>query len=119
VSRDDLQRLRDIETACAKIVRHTEGRGRDEVFADELRFDGILLNLHIIGEAVKSLSEDLRLRYIDVPWRRIAGMRDFISHVYFGIDLHIVWDTVTRDVPELLARIREIIELEAPTADRD
>jgi len=116
VSRDVLERLRDIENACAKIVRHTEGRSRDDVFADELRFDGILLNLHIIGEAVKSLPEDLRLRYFNVPWRRIAGMRDFISHLYFAIDLHIVWDTVTRDVPELLDRIREILEEESPPA---
>ena len=96
MSRDVHQRLRDIETACSKIVRHTEGLDRDEVFADELRFDGILLNLHTIGEAVKNLPEDLQLRYFDVPWRRIAGMRDFISHAYFAIDLHIVWDTVNR-----------------------
>jgi uncharacterized protein with HEPN domain len=119
VSRDVFQRLHDIESACGKIVRHTEDHSRDEVLADELRFDGILLNLHIIGEAVKGLPEDLRLRYSDVPWRRISGMRDFISHLYFAIDLDIVWDTVTRDVPELLERIREIIGFETRTADPD
>jgi uncharacterized protein with HEPN domain len=117
VSRDVVQRLRDIEAACSKILRHTAGLARDEAFADELRFDGILLNLHVIGEAVKNLPEDLQLRYFDVPWRRIAGMRDFISHAYFAVDLDIVWDTVTRDVPELLGRIREILELEAPASD--
>ena len=80
---------------------------------DELVFDGILLNLHIIGEAVKALPENLRLSYPDVPWRRISGMRDFISHAYFAVDLDIIWDTITRDVPELLERLRQIIEKES------
>ena len=113
--RDAVERLRDIEAACSKIVRHTEGRPRDQVLANELQLDGILLNLHIIGEAVKGLPEELRARYSDVPWRRIAGMRDFIAHAYFAVDLEIVWDTVCRDVPELQVRIRQIIECEMPS----
>lgn len=112
MSRDSLQRLQDIQAACEKIIRHTTGLSRDEAFADQLRFDGLLLNLHTIGEAVKNLPEDLRRRHSHVPWRRIAGMRDFISHVYFAIDLDIVWDTVTRDIPELPGWIRTIVEIE-------
>ena len=112
MSREVLERLGDIQAACTKIITFTQGRLRDEVLANELELDGILLNLHVIGEAVKSLPEDLRRRYPDVPWRRIAGMRDFISHAYFAVDLDIVWDTVCRDVPELLLRAREIIERE-------
>ena len=116
VSREVLERLGDIQAACTKIITFTQGRLRDEVLANELELDGILLNLHVIGEAVKSLPEDLRRRYPDVPWRRIAGMRDFISHAYFAVDLDIVWDTVCRDVPELLLRAREIIEREGQQA---
>lgn len=113
MSRDWSLRLEDIETACDKIIRHSHGLTQDEVFADELRLDGILLNLHVIGEAVKHLPTDLRERHPDVPWRRIAGMRDFVAHLYFAVDLDIVWDTVTRDVPELAERIRQIQRLES------
>lgn len=119
MSRDWSLRLEDIETACDKILRHSAGRDRNEAFSDELRLDGILLNLHIIGEAVKHLPEQVRARYPEVPWRRIAGMRDFVAHLYFAVDLDIVWDTVTRDVPELAERIRVIREQETGDAGPD
>jgi uncharacterized protein with HEPN domain len=45
VSRDLLLFLQDIETSCTKIIRYTEGLTRDQVFTDELRFDGVLFNL--------------------------------------------------------------------------
>lgn len=82
---------------------------RRAAFADVLRFDGILFNLQIIGEAVKKLPQELRLRYPDVPWREIAGLRDFVAHAYFALDLNILWDAIQRDVPALLTRVREIL----------
>jgi uncharacterized protein with HEPN domain len=109
VSRDALLLLEDIEKSCAKIARYADGLTRDQVFTDELRFDGILLNLHVIGEAVKKLPESLRARYPDVAWREIAGLRDFVAHAYFALDLDILWDAIRRDVPALLDRTREMI----------
>jgi uncharacterized protein with HEPN domain len=53
VSREALLFLEDIEKSCAKIVRYTEGLERDQVFVDEMRFDAVLFNLHVVGEAVK------------------------------------------------------------------
>jgi uncharacterized protein with HEPN domain len=66
VSRDPLLFLEDIEKSCEKVLRYTEGRSKDRVFEDDIRADAVLLNLHIIGEAVKKLSGDLRERYADV-----------------------------------------------------
>jgi uncharacterized protein with HEPN domain len=94
VSRDPLLLLEDIEKSCDKVVRYTD------------------LNLHIIGEAVKKLPDDLRERYPDVAWREIAGLRDFIAHAYFALDPDILWDAVQNDVPALLDSVREIIRSE-------
>ena len=98
-------------------VRYTEGRSKDQVFEDDIRADAVLLNLHIIGEAVKKLPGDLRERHPDVAWREIAGLRDVIAHAYFALDADILWDAVERDVPALLDAVREIIRTESRGED--
>jgi uncharacterized protein with HEPN domain len=88
------------------------GRTRDEVLADELRFDAIVRNIHIIGEAVKNLPSEWRQKYPDVPWREIAGLRDFVAHAYFALDLDILWNAIQEEVPALLRGVEEILEEE-------
>ena len=112
MSRDPLVLLEDIEKSCAKVVRYTEGLSKDAVFREEVRLDAVLLNLHVIGEAVKKLPADLRERYPEVAWREIAGLRDFIAHAYFALDLDIIWDAIERDVPALHGAMRRIIATE-------
>ena len=117
MSRDPLLFLEDIEKSCEKLHRYTEGRSKDQVFQDDVRADAVLLNLHIIGEAVKKLPDDLRERYPEVAWREIAGLRDFIAHAYFALDSDILWDAVEHDVPELLDAVKRIIRAEKEGGD--
>jgi len=77
-----------------------------------MRFDAVLYNLHVIGEAVKNLPDDFRRRHPEVAWREIAGMRDFVAHAYFALDLDILWDAIRHDVPALLDRVTAIAERE-------
>jgi len=62
-----------------------------------------------LGEAVKRLSVEFRERHSDVPWSRIAGMRDRIIHGYDSVDLDEVWNAVTIHVPELAARLEPLM----------
>lgn len=103
MSRDPLLLLEDIEKSCTKVVRYTEGRSKDDVFQDDVRIDAVLLNLHVIGEAVKKLPLDLRERHPRVAWREIAGLRDVIVHAYFALDPDIIWDA---GVGAFMARLR-------------
>ena len=112
MSREALLFLEDIEKSCAKIIRYTGDLERDQVFVDEMRFDAILFNLHVVGEAVKKLPLDLRDRYPDIAWREITGLRDFVAHAYFALDLDILWDAIRQDIPALLVRTREMIAIE-------
>jgi uncharacterized protein with HEPN domain len=110
VSRNPLLFLEDIEQSCTRIGRYIEGLTRDQVFADELRLDGILFNLQVIGEAVKRLPAELRDEYPKVAWREIAGLRDFVAHAYFALDLEILWDAIRKGIPTLKLQIGEILK---------
>lgn len=63
--------------------------------------DSIIRRIEIIGEAVKNLPAEVKSNYPDVPWKKIAGMRDVLIHEYFGIDLELTWQVVQKDIPDL------------------
>src|SRR5207253_966406 len=92
----------------AKRVRDYTRGGRGPFLANTMAQDAAIRNLEIIGEAVKNLSEAIRAANPDVPWKRIAGMRDEVIHRYFGVDLDIVWQVVERHLPALVARVETI-----------
>ena len=70
-------------------------------------------SLEIIGEAVKKLPDDLRVKYPQIDWKDIAGMRDVLIHDYFGVDYELVWDVVKNEIPTLRFQIEQIIDLES------
>lgn len=106
--KDDRIYLRHIREAIQDIEQYASV-GRDAFMSDKMRQDALLRKLEIIGEAVKNLSEDSKRRRADIPWREIAGMRDRLTHDYFGVDLALVWVTVQKDIPNLKAAVEQLL----------
>jgi uncharacterized protein with HEPN domain len=74
--------------------------------------------IEIIGEAARGVSDKVRDAHPEVPWRVITDMRNRVSHGYFDIDLDVVWNTVTRDLPKLQASVTRILaELDSEAED--
>ncbi|HZF50264.1 MAG TPA: HepT-like ribonuclease domain-containing protein [Polyangiaceae bacterium] len=86
LSRDVRLYLEDVVTCCEKILRFTRGMTRDEIIADDKTYDAVQRNLFVLGEAVKCVPDEIRQRHPEVAWRKIAGLRDFLAHVYFAIE---------------------------------
>jgi uncharacterized protein with HEPN domain len=92
--------LAQMRDAVAKIGRFVSGMDRAAFEADEKTQSAVILQLTLIGELAKKVSEGTR-RSIQLPWKEIAGFRDNAIHDYFNIDLKIVWQTVIDDIPTL------------------
>jgi len=117
VSRSDADRLDDITAAIDAIRSHVE-RGP---LSDDLVSDAFRIRLLEIGEAVKSISEDLTATEPAIPWQQIARMRDHLAHRYFMTALEIIQSTVDNDLTPLGAavdRMRIVLDHESggPTA---
>ena len=69
----------------------------------------VMKDLEIIGEAANKVSSELQNAEPGVPWRDIVGMRNRLIHAYFDVEPSFVWETVSRDLPELVLQIREIL----------
>jgi len=93
--------LKDIFQAIESIEAFIFGMDYDAFFADDKTVSAVIRKLEIIGEAVKQLPEEVSQRHPDIQWKRIAGMRDKLIHFYFGVDPHLVWQTIQTRLPEL------------------
>jgi uncharacterized protein with HEPN domain len=102
--------LRDIVENADKVQKFTKGVTFDDFVGDEMRAYATIRALEIIGEAVKQIPDDFRQQYPDIPWRKIARMRDKLIHHYFGVNLGVVWKTVTEDVSPLKVGISKILD---------
>ena len=105
--KDDRVYLAHIQDAIARILDYTSP-GKAYFDQDEKTQDAVVRNLEIIGEAVKNVSGAMREQQRDIPWRRLAGMRDKLIHEYFGVNLTIVWEVVEQELPKLGAQLGEI-----------
>ena len=106
--KDDLAYIEHILDCIRKIKEFTTGLSLKDFSVNELVQDAVIRNIEIIGEASKKISSDTKQIYYEIPWKEITGMRDKLIHDYLGVDVEVVWRTITEDIPTLEKQIKEI-----------
>ncbi len=112
MKRDNSVYLKHILDAIEQIEEYLIDTSKDQFYQTKLIQDGVIRQLEIIGEATRSLSDDLRYQYPEVPWSKIIGMRNRMAHQYFNINLTIVWEVAKGELPDLKAQIGDILHKE-------
>jgi len=108
MTRDVRLYINDMLEALEKIEEYTENVSEDDFFEDTQLQDAIVRRIEILGESVKHIPQDIRDKYPEIPWRQISGMRDILTHEYFGINMSKVWKAITEDNPEIKENVLKI-----------
>jgi uncharacterized protein with HEPN domain len=103
-------RVEDILEAIERIEAYTAGLTFESFAADRKTVDAVVRNIEIIGEAVGYVPEEIQRRYPAIPWSRMRGMRNVLIHRYDEVSLPILWQTIQRNLPPLVAPLRAILE---------
>jgi uncharacterized protein with HEPN domain len=106
--RDDAY-LFDILESAKLALEHLGDVQRDEFEKNILLQDAVIRRLEIIGEATRRISTETKQKYPHLPWKDMLGMRNAAIHEYDDLDLDLVWDTVARDLPDLVKELEKII----------
>jgi uncharacterized protein with HEPN domain len=100
----------DIRDELDKITSFTGTLAYEDFIKDEKTVYAVIRCFEIIGEAVKKLPEEIKRQYPEIPWKRIAGMRDKLIHGYFGVDYPTLWQTIQKRCPEIRPVIEKVLK---------
>jgi uncharacterized protein with HEPN domain len=98
--------------AAREAIAFTQNQTRAMLDSDRMLTLSLVKSIEIIGEAAARVSRECQERYPAIPWASIIAMRNRLIHAYFDVDLDRVWDTITTDLPPLIAELERIVSSE-------
>ena len=102
-----LDKIMQEAAALAQIVHQLD---ESAFLQSEITMRATCMTLINIGELVKNLDDDFRASHKHVPWRDIAGFRDVAAHGYFTLRMEEVWIYASKELPVLVAQIKDILD---------
>lgn len=109
-AKSDLIRLRHMLGATEKALKFTSGKNRTDLDQEEQLSLALVRLLEVIGEAAAKVTIDCQTRNTPIPWKEIIGTRNRLIHGYEEVDLDIVWQIVSGDLPTLVDALKTAIK---------
>jgi len=99
--RDIADYLADILQAIDDVAEFTDGMDFEQFNGDKKTINAVIRSLEVLGEATKHIPAAFRKRHPEIPWSKMAGMRDVLIHDYMGVDHKTVWKVAKERLPEI------------------
>ena len=109
MQRDYKQQLDDILEAIGFIREYVSGMDYNAFEADRKTQDAVIRNLEVIGEAARTVPEEIRDKARETEWLKITALRNILIHEYFGVNLKIVWDVIRNKLDALEIACRKLL----------
>jgi uncharacterized protein with HEPN domain len=106
---DDTVYLGHMLDMARKAADKVRGKSRADYDGDENLCLALAHLVQTIGEAASHVSRETRDAHPEIPWKRIVGIRHHIVHGYMNVDLDILWNVLTRNLPELIASLEPLV----------
>ena len=78
----------------------------EEFVDNKILIEACVFELLQLGELSGKVTEDFKRDNTDIPWAEMKGLRNKVVHDYVGVQLHIIWNTIKKDIPELDKKLR-------------
>ena len=105
----DAIRLLHMRDAVEEAMSFIGNKSRESLDKDRMLVLALIKDIEIVGEAASRISNEAQDTTPEIPWANIIGMRNRLIHAYFDINLDILWQTVSKDLPELAVKLNEAI----------
>ena len=103
-------RVEDILGAITAIQSYVVGMTYESFANDHKTVDAVMHNIMILGEAAGVVPDEVARRYPEIPWDKMRAIRNIIVHMYFGIRMEILWQTIQHDLPPLIPHLKRMYE---------
>jgi len=100
--------LADIIQSMNEVEEFTRGLTYESFMKDRKTINAVIRSLEVMGEASKRIPDEVRAKHSEIPWKRMAGMRDKLIHEYAGVDLETVWDVIQEEIPPIRPLLEEL-----------
>ena len=106
---DDPTRLRHMLEAAREAISFATGKTVDDLARDRMLLLSLVKELEIVGEAASRISPETKAGINTIPWAKVVGMRNQLTHGYFDWDVERIWETVSSDLPELVRALEAVL----------
>ena len=93
-----------------KILSYCNGVSKDLFLDDDKIVELCAFNFIQLGESANALDDEFMAMYDTIPWHKICGVRHRIVHDYLNVNLHLIWEIISNDLPDLIRQLNEIVE---------